>query len=116
LLEAKQAALSAHFSAAWRATHADAWGAACRASLHAAKCVAYPAAKRTVRREKATGTESPSLHTVSQAALDAALAATRTAQAALLREVIANPFRPLTIDLAWLSANDWVGVKIAQAI
>ena len=116
LIEAHQAAMDAHFSAAWRASHADAWDAAHRASLYAAKGVAYPAAKRAVRKQKAVGTGALNVRTIWQEAIEPAMAATRMAQAALLREGIANPFRPVTIDPTWLSANDAAVVKLAQDI
>jgi hypothetical protein len=37
------------------------------------------------------------------------------ALAALIREVLGNPFRPATVDPSWLSWNDGTVVKIAQA-
>ncbi len=37
-------------------------------------------------------------------------------QADLLREIFGNPFRPMTVDPAWLAANDAQVRKLAQAI
>jgi hypothetical protein len=92
LAEAHQAAERTHFLGAWQASHAGAWEASCRAARWAAKGAAYPAAKRAARAAKATG--AGNWAAVHRAALDAALASARTAQAALLRDIIANPFRP----------------------
>jgi hypothetical protein len=38
------------------------------------------------------------------------------AQTALIRDVLGNPFRPVTLDPAWLSWNDGTIPKLAQAI
>jgi hypothetical protein len=38
------------------------------------------------------------------------------AQSALLRDLLGNPFRPVTINSAWLSWNDATVQKVAQAI
>ena len=38
------------------------------------------------------------------------------AQSSLLRCIFGNPFRPMTIDPAWLTWNDGTVVKLAQAI
>jgi hypothetical protein len=43
-------------------------------------------------------------------------AAEGRAQAHLLREVIGNPFRPVTVHPSWLARNDGTVVKLAQAI
>jgi hypothetical protein len=40
----------------------------------------------------------------------------RMAQAALLRDLFASPFRPPVIDSVWLSGNDGTVAKLAQAI
>jgi len=44
-----------------------------------------------------------------------AVAAERKDQAAVLRDIFGNPFRPLAVDPSWLSWNDAVVVRLAQA-
>jgi hypothetical protein len=39
-----------------------------------------------------------------------------SAQCILLRELFGNPFRPITLDLSWLSWNEGTNPKLAQAI
>jgi hypothetical protein len=45
----------------------------------------------------------------------AGLARLKEAQAALFREVLGNPFRPVTVDPAWLEWNDGAVRRLAQA-
>jgi hypothetical protein len=45
-----------------------------------------------------------------------ALDAGKAAQASLLRDLLANPFRPISTDPSWLLWNDHTVKKIAQAI
>jgi hypothetical protein len=40
----------------------------------------------------------------------------RLVQARLVHDIFANPFHPITINLAWLSWNDGIIPKLAQAI
>src|SRR5262249_48028181 len=40
----------------------------------------------------------------------------RARQAALLREIFGNPFRPVVIDPLWLSANDSAALDLARMI
>jgi hypothetical protein len=47
---------------------------------------------------------------------DRKLAAEHAAQAALLREIIGNPFRPPVIDPAWRTWNGGIVVKLARRI
>jgi len=37
-------------------------------------------------------------------------------QCKLLREIFGNPFRPVTIDPAWLTFNDGEIIKLAQTV
>ena len=48
--------------------------------------------------------------------LHQALVAEQAHQADLVREVIGNPFRPESIDVAWLTANDRAVTRIAEGI
>jgi hypothetical protein len=45
-----------------------------------------------------------------------ALMAEKQAQAALLRDIFGNPFRPVTVDPSWLAWNNGTVVKLAQGI
>jgi hypothetical protein len=47
---------------------------------------------------------------------DAVWAAERAAQAGLVREVFGNPFRPPTVDPAWLARNGGAVPRLAQSI
>jgi hypothetical protein len=47
---------------------------------------------------------------------DPARQETLALQADLLRELFGNPFRPVTVDPAWLQANDSTVVRLAQVI
>jgi hypothetical protein len=54
--------------------------------------------------------------TAARAAWDAAHAAEQAAQCLLLRDIMGNPFCPVTLDPSWLRWNDGCVPKIAQAI
>lgn len=113
---ARQEAKLAHFSAAERACYADAWEAARRAALFAAKGVAYPARKRAARMGEAGRPERTDLQSVRHAALLNELRVTRQTQADLLREIVGNPFRSVNVDASWLGANQATVLKIVQQI
>jgi hypothetical protein len=117
LSEAHQAAARAHFSAAWRASQAEAWAAASRASLFAARGAAYPAAKRVARRERREKVAAAAnLPTAWQAARDTVMGAARAEQAALLREVVGNPFRPVAVEPSSLSWDGGTVIQLSQAV
>lgn len=44
-----------------------------------------------------------------------ALAAERSAQADLIRDVLGNPFQPATLDLAWLTSGEGIVVRLARS-
>ena len=54
--------------------------------------------------------------TIVNPAWEAAIDDERGAQAALLRDIIGNPFRPVFVSPTWLAWNDCVVSKIAQEI
>jgi hypothetical protein len=49
-------------------------------------------------------------------ARDAALTAERSAQFHLLRDIVGNPFRPVSVSPSWLSGNASLPLKLAQAL
>jgi hypothetical protein len=55
-------------------------------------------------------------HRVDAAAYNAARAAAALEQAGLFRDLTGNPFRPVRIDSAWLTWNDRLVVRLAQAV
>ena len=65
-------------------------------------------------RADAVATSEPSA--VYERRLHQALVAEQARQADLVREVIGNPFRPASIDPAWLTANDHAAARIAEGI
>ena len=67
-------------------------------------------------RARAEALSKSNLPAVHERRLQQALAAEQAHQADLVREVIGNPFRPESIDQAWLSANDRAVTRIAEGI
>ena len=77
---------------------------AAHVASHAALEVAWDAGRLRKGKEAA------------QLAFDNDYAVERIAQTMALRDIFGNPFRPVTIDPAWLTWNDGTIPKLAQAI
>jgi hypothetical protein len=91
-----------------------------QASLHPALCVARPG-PRTSRlfewtADRAAATVAKAAGYWGRITFYPGWGDEMAAQISLLREVFGNPFRPVTLDPAWLSWKDATVVKLAQAV
>jgi hypothetical protein len=75
------------------------------------------AARSAVSRQRALASNAAvfAAHALSREGT-AAIAAESRAQASMLRDLFGNPFRPVTVERAWLSWHDGTIVKLAQSI
>jgi hypothetical protein len=113
---ADREAMRGELVAAWeaaRAASAAAWGAA-----RAAWAVAWAAAAASwaATSDAACDAARAARHAPGVAADDAAGDAAGDASAALLRDIFANPFRPVSVDPAWLSWQGGTVPRLAQAV
>jgi hypothetical protein len=73
-------------------------------------------AEGAITQEELASASSVSWCDPGDLAWSAAIDGEEMAQAHLLRDIIGNPFKPVTINLCWLAWNDCTVVKLAQGI
>jgi hypothetical protein len=105
------------FEAATRSAEAATLAAEAASLAAAGRCAesAIRAAEAAGKAAQAAALRAGDLKTSKRAAAGARVRE-QTAQAALLRDLFGNPFRPVTVQPAWLTWNSATVPKIAQAI
>jgi hypothetical protein len=108
---AAQAALAVtavDLDAGWVAKHV--------ANIFSQRALLHAILRQKTRNQKYRERSRRDAESVAEEASDMAHAAERTVQAGLLREIVGNPFRPVTVEPSWLTWMFGTVPKLAEVI